>query len=98
MPKPQFPFEQLDAICRRYGIARLSLFGSTLIGTDRPDSDIDLLAEFLPGQQIGYFELAEIEHQLSELLGRKVDLRTPGELSRHFRDRVVAEAEVQYAR
>lgn len=98
MPKPQFPSQQLDAICRKYGVTRLSLFGSTLRGTDRPDSDIDLLVEFLPEQQIGYFELAEMEIELSELLKRKVDLRTPAELSRYFRELVVAEAEVQYAR
>jgi len=73
----------LDALCRRYGIRRLSLFGSTLKGTSRPDSDVDLLVEFQPGAMPSLFTMAEIELELSPLLGgRKVDLRTAGDLSR----------------
>ena len=59
----------------------------------RPESDIDVLAEFEPGAAIGYFELARIERELSALLGgRKVDLRTPQDLSRYFRSSVIAGA------
>jgi predicted nucleotidyltransferase len=88
----------LAALCRRHHIRRLSLFGSTLKGTARPDSDIDLLVEFEPGKVPGYLGMARIESQLSQLVGgRKVDLRTANELSRYFRDEVVGAAEVQYA-
>jgi uncharacterized protein len=89
--------EALKAICRRYRIRRLSLFGSTLNGTKRPDSDMDLLVEFEPGAKPGLFTMAEIELQLSPLLGqRKVDLRTAEDLSRYFRDEIIRTAEAQY--
>ncbi len=87
----------LAALCRRYRIRRLSLFGSTLKGTSRPDSDVDLLVEFEPDARPSLFTMAEIELELSPLLGgRKVDLRTAGDLSRYFRDEVVRMAEPQY--
>lgn len=87
----------LAALCRRHGIRRLSLFGSVLKGTARPDSDVDLLVEFEPGEVPGYLGMAEIEVELSELLGgRQVDLRTVAELSRYFRDEVARTAEVQF--
>ncbi len=88
---------ELAPICRRHRIRKLSLFGSRLKGTARPDSDVDLLVEFLPGARPTYFDLANIEIELSALLdGRKVDLRTPAELSRYFRDEVERTAQVQY--
>jgi predicted nucleotidyltransferase len=87
----------LAALCRHRRIRRLSLFGSTLKGSARPDSDIDLLVEFEPGATPGLLTLAQIEIDLSELLGgRKVDLRTAGDLSRYFRDEVVRTAEMQF--
>src|SRR5437868_2448025 len=87
----------LEAICRHYGIRRLSLFGSTLKGAGRPDSDVDLLVEFEPEATPNLLTMAEIELALSPLLGgRKVDLRTAGDLSRYFRDEVVGTAEPQY--
>jgi predicted nucleotidyltransferase len=87
----------LAALCRRYHIRRLSLFGSTLKGTNRPDSDVDLLVEFEPGATPGLLTMAQIEIDLSVLLdGRKVDLRTAGDLSRYFRDEVVRTAEPQF--
>jgi predicted nucleotidyltransferase len=89
--------EALAAFCREHGIRRLSLFGSVLHGTNRPDSDLDLLVEFEPDSPIGLLGLAQIELDLSELLSRTVDLRTPSELSRYFRQQVVDEAEVLYA-
>ena len=95
---PIFPDDAaLAALCRRYRIRRLSLFGSTLKGTSRPDSDVDLLVEFEPDARPSLFTMAEIELELSPLLGgRKVDLRTAGDLSRYFRDEVVRMAEPQY--
>jgi predicted nucleotidyltransferase len=75
----------LETICRRYRIRQLSLFGSTLKGTDRPDSDVDLLVEFEPEARPSLFTMVEIELALSPLVGgRKIDLRTAGDLSRHF--------------
>jgi hypothetical protein len=76
----------------------LALFGSTLRGTDRPDSDVDLLVEFEPGHKPGLLALAGIEAELSVLAaGRQIDLRTAQDLSRYFRDEVVRTADVQYA-
>ena len=90
--------EALAAVCRRHHIRRLSLFGSTLKGTNRSDSDVDLLVEFEPGATPGLIRLGGIAREFSELLGgREVDLRTAGDLSRHFRDEVVHTAVVQYA-
>jgi len=89
---------KLAEFCRRHHIKKLSLFGSVLREDFRPDSDIDMLVEFEPGHVPGLFGLADMETELSALLdGHKVDLRTPADLSRYFRDRVLREAEVQYA-
>jgi uncharacterized protein len=82
--------------CHRHGIRRLALFGSVLRGDFRPESDIDVLVEFEPGHVIGLIRLAGIERELSEILGRKADLRTPDDLSRYFRDKVMKNAEVLY--
>ena len=88
----------LARFCVRHRIRRLALFGSVLKGMDRPDSDVDLLVEFEPGQEPGLLALAAMEAELSGLLGgRTVDLRTPQDLSRYFRDEVIRTAEVQYA-
>ena len=87
----------LAEFCKRTGIRKLSLFGSVLRDDFRPDSDVDVLVEFEPGFRIGYMGMAQLEIELSDFLARKVDLRTPAELSRYFRDRVLASAEVQYA-
>jgi len=89
--------EALARLCRRHGIRRLALFGSVLKGTDRRDSDIDFLVEFEPDAVPGLLGLAEIEAQLSVLLGRPVDLRTANELSPYFRRAVERAAEVQFA-
>jgi predicted nucleotidyltransferase len=90
------PRERIAEFCRRHHIRKLSLFGSILRDDFRPDSDIDVLVEFEPHARVGLIKLAGIEIELSELLGRKVDLNTPGFLSRYYRDQVLAEAEVQY--
>ena len=89
----------LAAFCARHHVTRLSLFGSVLEGNDRPESDVDLLVEFESGHEPGLLGLAGMEAELSQLLGgRTVDLRTPNDLSRYFRDDVVRRAEVQFAR
>ena len=89
---------KLASFCEVNGIRKLSLFGSQLHGTSRPDSDIDLLVEFYPDRVPGLFRIAEMEFQLSNMLGgKKVDLRTPEELSRYFRQAVIQEAAEQYA-
>jgi uncharacterized protein len=97
-PPIAIPNEYLREFCERNHIRRLSLFGSVLTERFRPDSDVDMLVEFEPGHTPGYFGLAGMEIELSERLGRKVDLRTPRELSKHFRDKVVAGASIQYER
>lgn len=91
------PRAALEELCRRHRVRRLSLFGSHLDGTARPESDIDLLVEFEPAARPSLLDLAAMELELSALAGgRRVDLRTAGELSRYFRDEVVARAEPQY--
>ncbi len=88
--------EELATFCRHNGVRRLRLFGSVLRGTFRSDSDIDLLVEFEPGRVPGLLRLAAMELDLEAALGRHVDLRTPLDLSRHFRDEVAATARVLY--
>lgn len=91
------PREKIAEFCKRNHICRLSLFGSVLRGDFRPDSDIDFLVEFDPDHIPGLIRLAGMEIELTEILGRKVDLRTPEDLSRYFRKEVLDSAEVQYA-
>ena len=89
--------DQVADFCRRHHIRELSFFGSVTRADFRPESDIDVLVEFEEGHTPGFIRLAEMEIELSSLLGgRVVDLRTPEDLSRYFRDDVVASAEVQY--
>jgi predicted nucleotidyltransferase len=100
MSKPRtlpIPKGEIARFCQRHYIRKLSLFGSVLRDDFTPESDIDFLVEFEPGKTPGYFKIVSMEMELSELLeGRKIDLRTPNELSVYFRDRVMAEAVVQY--
>ena len=92
----QVPSETIADFCRRNHIRQLSFFGSVLRDDFRPDSDVDVLVEFEPSSPVGYLALAAMEMELGEILGRRVDLRTPAELSRYFRDAVLAEAAVEY--
>ena len=89
---------RLNAFCRRHPIARLALFGSVLREDFDQTSDVDVLVELEPGAGVGLMRLVGMEEELSELVGRKVDLRTPNELSRYFRQRVLDEAEELYVR
>lgn len=87
----------LERFCQTNHIRRLSLFGSQLKGTAKPDSDVDLLVEFEPGHTPGLLGVATMEIELTALLGKKVDLRTAQDVSRYFRDEVMRTAQVQYA-
>jgi predicted nucleotidyltransferase len=91
------PEDRLREFCRRHRIRRLSLFGSILRDDFRPDSDVDVLVEFEPEARVGMIRLAGIERELSELLGRKVDLNTPGCFKHELRARILSEAKVQFA-
>jgi predicted nucleotidyltransferase len=87
--------ERLAELCRRYGVRRLAFFGSVLRYDFTPESDLDVLVEYLPGVKTGLAFIG-LENDLSELFGRKVDLNTPNSLHRRFRDEVLAEAENVY--
>ena len=93
----EIPQDEIASFCRRHGILRLALFGSVLGDEFDADSDIDVLVDFDPDHVPGFFGLARLERELSELLDRrKVDIRTPQDLSPYFREQVVASSEVQY--
>ena len=91
----QISRDQIASFCRAHHIRRLALFGSILRDDFRPDSDVDVLVEFEPGHTPGLAFFA-IQRELSEMLGRRVDLNTPACLSPYYRDEVLAEAETQY--
>jgi len=88
--------EQIAEFCQRNHIRKLAFFGSVLRDDFEPDSDVDILIELDHTYPTGFLKMAQMEMELSEMIGRKVDLRTPKELSRYFRDEVLAEAEVHY--
>lgn len=90
--------DRVTEFCRRNGVRRLAVFGSVLTERFSDTSDVDVLVEFEPGERVGYMRMAAMERELSGMFGgRKVDLRTPKELSRYFRDEVMKTAVVQYA-
>ena len=90
--------KRIAAFCREHQIRRLALFGSALRDDFRPESDVDVLVEFDPGFAPGLLRIASMERELSPAFGgRKVDLRTPEDLSRYFRQSVLDQAEVYYA-
>ena len=93
----EIPRDQIAEFCRRHHVQRLALFGSILRDDFGPESDIDVLVEYQPGKTPSLFKCARQEIELSTILGRQVDLRTPGDLSRYFRDEVARTAELQYA-
>jgi len=97
MARIPIPQQAISEFCRKHRICKLSLFGSVLRDDFGPESDIDVLVEFERGSTPGLITLASFEIELSRMLGRKVDLRTPGDLSRYFRDDVIRTAKVQYA-
>ena len=94
----QIPTDAIADFCVRNHVRKLSLFGSVLTPRFNDESDVDMLVEFEPGLGPGMFGIVRMERELSEMVGRQVDLRTPRDLSRFFRDEVVASAVPQYVR
>ena len=92
----QIDKRKIADFCRKNHIKKLALFGSVLRDDFRPESDVDILVELEPGHKIGFMGMAGMEIELSKMVGRKVDLRTPSELSDYFRNEVLSKAEVQY--
>jgi len=90
------PKDRIAEFCMRNRVRRLSLFGSVLREDFGPDSDVDILVEFKPGTRIGLIRLSGLEIELGNIVGRKVDLNTPGFLSKYYRDQILTEADVQY--
>jgi predicted nucleotidyltransferase len=90
--------DELAAFCRRYRIRKLSFFGSVLRDDFAPGSDVDVLVEFELDARVHFLSFVQMQEDLSELLGRQVDLHTPNSLSRHFRPKVLQVAEVMYER
>lgn len=91
------PIPEIADFCRRHAITRLSLFGSVLREDFSPSSDIDVLVEFLPGKAPGFIAFAGLQLELSKILGRTVDLKTPADLSGYFREEVLREARLLHA-
>jgi len=95
MARLEIPPTKIAAFCKKHHIRKLSIFGSALRDDVGTQSDVDVLVEFDPGHVPG-LAFFTMESELSEILGRKVDLNTPQFLSRYFRDQVLDEAETQY--
>ncbi len=92
---PQFDRVRIADFCRRHRVKRLALFGSALRDDFTADSDVDVLIVFEPEARTG-LAFFDMEDELSEIVGRKVDLNTPGFLNHRFRDRVLEEAQDVY--
>ncbi len=89
--------DEVAQLCQRHHIRKLSLFGSVLRDDFSPASDVDILVEFERNHIPGLIGMARIQRELTAIIGRQVDLRTPADLSRYFRHTVLEQAEVQYA-
>ena len=95
MIQPEVNAKELEAFCSKHHIKRLAFFGSVLRADFLPDSDIDVLVEFDEAHVPG-LEFFSVVEELEVILGRKVDLLTPGFLSPHIRDDVLNRAQTQY--
>jgi hypothetical protein len=93
--KITIPSERIEEFCRHNRIRKLALFGSVLREDFRPDSDVDVLVEFYP-EYVPGLSFFRMQRELSQILGRKVDMNTPQDLSKYYRDKVLTEAEVFY--
>jgi hypothetical protein len=98
MEKVSLPIAEINAFCEQNHIRKLALFGSVLRPDFNSQSDIDVLVEFESSYPVDFFMFVEMQEQLSQLLGRDVDLNTPDFLSRHFRQHVLDTAEIIYER
>jgi uncharacterized protein len=87
---------KLSAFCRKYHITYLALFGSVLTSHFTASSDVDILVKFDKKHIPGLFGMVDMQEELSEIVGREVDLKTPNGLSRYFRDEVLSTAKVLY--
>jgi hypothetical protein len=94
-PRLAIDRDRIADFCRRHHVRRLAFFGSVRHDDFGPESDVDVLVEFEAGHVPG-FAFFDLQEELSAVLGRRVDLHTPGSLSRYFRDRVVRDAQDQY--
>lgn len=97
-PNIPIPTDKIEEFGQRYPIRSLSLFGSVLRDDFTPESDVDILVEYEANAKISFFDMAQQEIDLTDILGRKVDLRTPQELSRYFRQHVLDMVMVIYKR
>ena len=88
--------DQIAEFCKKNHIKKFAFYGSILRDDFRPNSDIDVLVDFDQEAKMDLIRMAEIEIELSDIVGKRVDMRTPQDLSKYFRDKVVREADVQY--
>lgn len=86
----------IEQFCKKHHIVTLALFGSILTMSFKPTSDVDFLVQFEKEYTPTLFDLVDMESELASIIGHKVDLKTPNELSPYFRDKVISEAEVIY--
>jgi len=91
-------FSGLDSLWQKYHVRRAMVFGSILRSDFNPDSDVDLLVEYEPTARITLLDMAALQREMSEVVGRPVDLGTPRSLSPYIRDRVLSEAQIIYER
>jgi predicted nucleotidyltransferase len=95
--KIDLPIKEITALCKRYNVRELAVFGSAVKKKLRPDSDIDLLVEFEPDAQVGFITLFRMQRELSGLMHRKVDLVPKGGLKPILRHEILSAAKVLYA-
>jgi predicted nucleotidyltransferase len=90
--------KKIDAYCKKHHITYLALFGSILTSHFSPSSDVDILVKFDKRYIPGLFRIFDIQEELSAIVGREVDLKTPNSLSRYFREEVLSKAQVLYGK
>lgn len=95
-PKISIPQNEIAQFCKKNHIETMSLFGSVLTDQFTPASDVDFLVEFQPEHIPTLFDIVEMEEELSDIIGRHADLKTPKGISRYFRDDVLAKAQIIY--
>lgn len=95
-PRIFIPKEKIEQFCQRNHILTMSLFGSVLTDQFHPKSDVDFLVVFDPGHIPTLFDVVEMEEELSTIIGRHADLKTPKGISRYFRNDVISKAQIIY--